>query len=209
MTATLAKLARELNSAAGPLARALPALLFLTDQQRVPDPLAVAARLDPGSALILRHYGAPGRAELAAALSPLCRARGVRFLVAGDAALAAKVGAGGVHFPEVMAAQAGLWRRRRPDWLVTVAAHGRQGLVAAARAGAQAALLAPVFATVSPRGDRPLGATRFAALVRGAAALPLPIYALGGVTAATAPRLRRSGAAGLAAIAGVLAELGF
>ncbi len=42
-----------------------------------------------------------------------------------------------------------------------------------------------------------MGAIRFAVLVRRAG---LPVYALGGINAETAPRLLGSGAAGLAAV---------
>ncbi len=67
----------------------------------------------------------------------------------------------------------------------------------ARRAGADAAFVSPVFASASPSAGRPLGALRFAELVRGAR---LPVYALGGIDAAAARRLARSGAAGLAAV---------
>ena len=133
-------------------------------------------------------------------LARLCRARGLVLLVAGDARLAAAVGAGGIHLREREIRRASDWRRRRPTWLITVAAHSRASLVAAHRAGADAALLAPVFATASHPGAPTLGPVRFAAL---ACASPLPVIALGGIDARTAPRLKASGAAGLAAISGL------
>jgi thiamine-phosphate pyrophosphorylase len=60
-----------------------------------------------------------------------------------------------------------------------------------------------VFASASPSAGRPLGALGFAALARGAG---LPVYALGGVNAATARLLARSGAAGLAAVEALAME---
>ena len=193
---TLAKLAFQLNlsSLRG---RGLPPLVLLSDPLRLPDPAPAARRLPRGSAVILRDYGARGRDERAARLARLCRARGLVLLVAGDGRLAARVGAQGVHFPEALAGRARAWRRRRPGWLITVAAHSRMALVRAARAGADAALLSPVFTTPSRPSARPLGALRFAALARLS---PLPVYALGGLDAALARRLKGSGAAGLAAI---------
>jgi thiamine-phosphate pyrophosphorylase len=104
--------------------------------------------------------------------------------------------------PEALATRATAWRRRRPDWLITAAAHGRAGLERAGRAGADAALLAPVFATLSHPRARALGVSRFAALVQ---ASPVPVYALGGVDGANATRLRGTGAVGIAAI-GALAR---
>ena len=85
---------------------------------------------------------------------------------------------------------------RGPRWL-TAAAHGRAGLVRAARAGARAALLSPVFPTASHPGAPTLGPVRFAGLVR---ASPLPVYALGGIDARRARRLAGTGACGLAGV---------
>ena len=68
--------------------------------------------------------------------------------------------------------------------------------------GADALIVAPVFATESHPGVRPLGVHRLAAL---SAAAPAPVYALGGITAANAARLGPSGAAGIAGIGGILA----
>ena len=193
---TLASLARELNSAA-PLG--LPALILLSDRRRLADPVAAAARLPRGAAVILRHYDAPDRAELAYRLARTCRARGVALLVAGDGALAAAVGAAGLHLPEAMIGACATWRQRRPTWLITAAAHSLPALRRARVAGADAALLSPVFATTSHPGARPIGALLFARLVRASG---MPVYALGGVNRATAPRLRGSGAVGIAAISG-------
>lgn len=190
---TLAKLARALNLRAR--ATALPALVLMTEEGRG-DALAAARALPPGSAVILRHYGAPERAELARALAALCRRRRLKLLVAADAGLALRVGAAGVHLPERLAARARVLRLKR-GWIVTVSAHSYPALWRAARAGADAALLAPVFETGSHLKARPLGPLRFAALVRRA---PLPVYALGGIGPGNAMRLKDSGAVGIAAI---------
>ena len=193
----LASLARELNSTA-PLG--LPALILLSDRRRLADPVAAARRLPRGAALILRHYDAPDRADLARRLAPICRARGIALLIAGDGTLAAAVGAAGLHLPEARIHAATAWRQRRPSWLITTAAHSLAAVRRADQAGADAALLSPVFATASHPDARPLGPLRFAALVR---ASRLPVYALGGVNRATAPRLKGSGAVGIAGIAGI------
>ncbi len=199
---TLAKLARHLNSAAPP---GLPPLILLSDPARFGDPRPAATRLPRGAALVLRHYGLPGRESLARDLVAICRPRGVFLLVAADGALAARVGAAGLHLPEGLAMTATTWRRRHPGWLVTAAAHSLPALHKAARAGAQAALLSPLFATASHPERRQLGVVRFAALAR---ATPVPVYALGGIAAGNVRRLRGSGAVGIAAIGGILAELG-
>jgi thiamine-phosphate pyrophosphorylase len=185
----------------------LPPLILMTDERRLADPLPVIAALPPGSAVIVRHYGDPGREALARRVVAAARPKGVRVLIAADAALAARIGADGLHLPEAMAARGpGSWRgRRRPGWLVTAAAHSPAALWRATCAGADAALLAPVFPTASHPGRAPLGSLRFALWCRQS---PLPVYALGGVTAATARRLQASGAAGFAGIGGFLAAPG-
>lgn len=188
--------ARRLNLAAK-VERGLPPLILMTDTVRLADPSAAARALPRGSAIILRHYDDPRRASVAHSLAALCRQRRLIFLVAGDPVLAAAVQADGLHLPAHLVGRLG-WRRRRPGWLVTAAAHSPAGLFAAAEAGADAAILAPVFA--SPSRQSPiLGPLRFAAL---AGASALPIYALGGVTARGARRLGRSGAVGVAGVGG-------
>jgi len=178
---------------------ALPAFFVMTDETRLPDPCPVIEVLPPGGAVIFRHYGAPDREDLAARVVAGARRRGVPVLIAADPWLAERVGADGLHLPAALAAREPRpgWTRRRPGWLVTAAAHSPAGLRRAWRAGADAALLAPVFATASHPEAAPIGALRFAAWCR---ASPLPVYALGGVTAATWRRLAGSGAAGFAGI---------
>jgi len=118
-------------------------------------------------------------------------------LAGADPGLASRIGADGVHLPERGVAKAAALRRARPGWIVTCAAHSAPAIVRARRAGADAAVVSPVFASASPSAGEPLGTLRFAELVRRAG---LPVYALGGVNARTARRLARSGAAGFAAV---------
>ena len=194
---TVANLAGRLNSR-HPAGRRLPPLILVTDAARLPNPLTAAARLPAGAAVILRDYDAPDRFELAMALAILCRARRLRFLVAADARLAARVGADGLHLPEGLIPRA---RRRWPrNWLITAAAHSPVALWRAWRVGADAALLSPVFATASHPGAGTVGALRFTAW---SVASPLPVYALGGISAGTARRLTDSRAVGLAGIGGM------
>jgi len=191
----LAELAKRLNSknAAG---LGLPPLILITDAARLPDPLGTAALLPVGSAVILRDYDLPARYTLAVELANLCRRRRLKLLIAGDAALAIRVGAAGLHLQEGRVAEARRWRHRR-HWLITAAAHSREALVCAAMAGANAALLSPVFTTRSHPERRPLGPERFNLL---AANTPLPVYALGGINVDSMIRLRGGRAAGIAAI---------
>ncbi|MCE2509547.1 MAG: thiamine phosphate synthase [Alphaproteobacteria bacterium] len=179
----------------------LPPLIHLTDAARFPDPEPAVFALPRGSLVILRHYDAANRHLLARRLATLCRARGLRLLIAGDGRLAAAVGADGLHLPEWLArGQISVgygWRRRRPDWLITAAAHSEAALHHAEAAGADAVLLAPLFPTKSHPGACPLGIVRFARLAHQA---HLPVYGLGGIDALAARRLRDSGAVGIAAV---------
>lgn len=191
----LARAARALNAAAG--CPPLPALILMTDQDRLPDPVAAAGTLPSGSAVILRHTDAKARTVLARRLIGVARERKLMLLIAGDARLAAAIGANGLHLPEARARESAHWRALRPEWLITAAAHSARALAIAERAGADAVLLAPVFPTASHPGRGSLGALKVRAMAQRAG---LPVYALGGVNAQTVARLKGSRLAGIAAI---------
>lgn len=192
----LARAAARLNARSAHAAR-LPSLILMTDDLRLADPLPVARALPRGSLIILRAHEAARRAALATALQRIAKERDLFLLVADDPALAARVGADGLHLPERRMREACHWRARFPRWIITCAVHNERALLTAAHARADAVLLSPVFATKSHEGAPALGAIRFRALVRAAM---IPVYALGGIDAKTALRLDGSGAAGIAAI---------
>lgn len=201
--ATLADVARRLKPPADGPSR-LPRLILMTDRVRLPDPERAVAALPAGSAVILRETDQTRRRALARWLSPLCRRRRIRLLIAADWRLALAVGACGLHLPDVAVRCSGRrWRAvRRPGSLITAAAHSAAAIRRAAAAGADAVLLAPVFPTASHPDARMLGVLRFA---RWAGSSPLPVYALGGIDAARARRLLPARPAGFAAI-GALAD---
>ena len=163
------------------------------------------APLEAGDALILRHYDLPRpeREALAKNLLGAARKRGARLLIGGDAGLARRLMADGVHYPEYALRPRGkriFYSRpsglRPSGWIITAAAHSEQALLRAAEAGADAALLSPVFPTSSHKGAKILGVIIFSRLLQGAR---LPVYALGGMTSARWSRIRHLGAAGWAA----------
>lgn len=186
----LAGLARRLNREAG--APPLPALFFLTDPERTPDPLAAVRRLPRGAAVIYRHFGAPSRTRVARRLAALCRSRGLFLLISADPELAQSAGAHGVHWPE-----ARLPERRETPGIVTVSAHSATALARARAFGADACVIGPVFPTRSTSGRPPLGVFRASQLARAAG---VPAIALGGINKKTAHRLAGRGFAGLAAV---------
>lgn len=196
MRAKLARAAAALNARAG-FADKLPPVALMMDDLRLADPLAAARALPRGSLVILRARDAETRVRLAEALQPIVRERDLIFLVAADPALAARVGADGLHLPEARANEAHRWRAHHAGWLITCAAHSLRAVLRAGRVRADAVLLSPVFATQSHEGKTPLGPLHFRILARAAT---LPVYALGGIDAETARHLAGARCAGLAAV---------
>jgi thiamine-phosphate pyrophosphorylase len=167
-------------------------LVMMTDDRKV-DWAAAARRLPPGSVIIVRARDAAGRRALAEQLAGL-----VRLLIADDAALASDIGADGLHLPEARMHEAAHWRARFPDWIITSSAHSLKALMGARPL--DAVFLSPVFATASHKNARPLTSVRAAFI---AALSPVPVYALGGVTARNAALLAPA-FSGIAAIGSFL-----
>lgn len=174
----------------------LPPLMFLTDPNRIRDPVAIAAALPPYSGVILRHFGLVDQIALAAPLAEICRAKSHTFLIANDPELARRVDADGVHWPERNLANARKWTGKFA--IQTSSAHSRRAIWRAYQAGMDAAFVSAIFPSNSPSAGAALGSARFRNLARQS---QLPLYALGGVNAKTA--LRIAGHGGFAAIKGV------
>lgn len=169
----------------------MPLVLFADDRDA--DWASAAQALPHGSLVVVRAKSAKKRDALAQSLFGLAP-----LLIADDPTLAEKIGAAGLHLPEVRMREALHWRCRHPGWIITSAAHGLGSLVHAQ--GLDAVFLSPVFATSSHADTCPLNPAR-AALI--AAQSPVPVYALGGVTARNAALLAPS-FAGIAAITALL-----
>lgn len=132
------------------------------------------------------------RAAFVAAAVDLCRHNGARVLVNADLELAEQ--ADGVH---LSSAQLMSLTRRPAFPLVAASCHDERELAQAARLGLDFVVLGPVRGTASHPGRPGMGWRSFAAL---AADYPLPIYALGGLTAADREAAWAAGAHGIAAI---------
>lgn len=181
-------------------------LLLITDRRMTDQPLAevVAAALAGGCRwLLVREKDLP-QAELAALLAEiieLARPYGAAVAVSGDAEVAARSGADGVHLPHgysVAAARAVVG----PDARIGVSAHSLDEAQRAAASGVDYITLSPVFLTASKPGYGP--ALGLAELERVAALLPIPTVALGGITAATAGACLQHGAAGVAVMGTIM-----
>ena len=165
----------------------------MTDDLRLPNPVPAVRALPPGSLVIVRARDPNRRASLAMQLRPVAWARGLILLIADDPQLACAIGANGLHLPEARAREAAHWRAKNPTWLITASAHSLRAVLRASHA--DAVLLSPVFATFSHKGVPPLSPARARAIARG---VPMPVFALGGVTAQNSVLL--AGFSGIAAI---------
>jgi thiamine-phosphate pyrophosphorylase len=114
----------------------------MTDETRTQDPIAAARNLPRGCAIIVRHRDSASRILLAMRLKTIAQSRDLLLLISQDPELAIKIGADGLHLPEARARDAAHWKALRPEWWVTAAAHSAAAVTSAARAGADAALLA-------------------------------------------------------------------
>ena len=176
---------------------ALPNLLFFTDPARVPDPEAVAERLQEGDGVVFRAFGAADAIDRGLRLRAIADQRGLILLAGADEALAEAIGADGVHLPERTRNLTPTLRAGRPGWLITVAAHDHDAVIAASALGADALVVSPIFRSSSPSAGAPLGVEGLRKMV---AATATPIYALGGIRAGTVEGLKNTGIVGLAAV---------
>ena len=121
---------------------------------------------------------------------------GARILVNGSGAIAAQVGADGVHLPasQLMAAA------RRPDceWC-GASCHDAAELGRARELGLDFVVLGPVRATPTHPGAELLGWRQFAQLVGD---YPLPVYAIGSMRASNLEQAWNCGAHGVAMMRG-------
>ncbi len=159
----------------------LPLLWVLSDARNDAALESTLAALPRGSGFVFRHYDLDpaARAKRFRALAPVARASGHLTLLSGEASLAREWGADGVYGNPARFAAA--------NGLVKVAtAHDGDELTAAARGGADAVFLSPVFPTRSHPEAQPLGIHGFRALAQQS---PIPVIALGGMTKARAAEL--------------------
>jgi len=184
----------------GPKCRLAP-LVFMTDPVRAPDPIRIVQKLPEGCAVIYRHFGKPEQAD---ALRETTRERQQQLLIGNDPELAEQVGADGIHFSrDPKLTEPIRWREKHPEWIITMAGL-KSGAYLAPLDALDALFISSVFQSQSPSAGTPIGID---ALKTRAAGLPVPLIALGGVTAGTAPQLINTGIAGLAAIEGLIMDV--
>ena len=175
--------------------RRVPVLWLFTDAVRLADPGAAVAALPRRlCGVVFRHDGMAGRNALARRLAQQCRRLAVPLVVAGDARLAASVGAG-VHLrggrPPVGPGMRASKNWRRPKTLLTSSAHSQVELRRALAAGADAVFLSPMLPTRSHPGAPALGVVRWVALAGRVSQRRRAVLALGGVSGKAVRRLPR------------------
>ena len=164
-----------------PARQTLPDLWLLSDERNDAALEAALRRLPRGSGFIYRHYHLADAERVARwfELRRIARSRGHLVVLADSALTAREWGADGIYgAPRPLYPASGL--------LTLATAHDLAEIGLANRAGADAVVLSPVFATRSHPDALTLGAARFRLL---AAHARMPVIALGGMTALTARRL--------------------
>jgi len=145
-------------------------------------PLEVAAAvLDGGCAVLQLRAKRASELEtrtLARAILALCAARGVPFVLNDHVALAAELGADGVHLGQgdMPVSQA---RARAPALAIGLSTHGLAQVAQAEQQGADLIGFGPVFATASK--DNPDPVVGVEGLARAVATARIPIVAIGGI----------------------------
>jgi len=164
----------------------------------ITDSLEVAARAarDGVDMIQIRAKELSARALAELVRGALANARQSKILVNTRTDVALACGAPGVHLPADSIAPETIRRIAPAGFLIGVSCHTINELRAAEREGADFAVYGPVFPSLT-KSLTPIGIDAFREAV---AVVQLPVYALGGVTAANAQACMDAGAAGIAGI---------
>lgn len=178
-------------------------LYVLTPESLSGRPLvqAVADALAGGARLVQYRAKAGARLADALALQSVCRDQGIPLIVNDDPALAARIGADGVHVGRDDTACTAARELLGPAAIIGVSCYDRLDLaLAAAKAGADYV----AFGSFFPSGTKPHAVRPPPGLLEQARRrIRLPIVAIGGITPDNGASLLAAGADLLAVIAGV------
>ncbi|WP_308639763.1 thiamine phosphate synthase [Paenibacillus silvisoli] len=139
--------------------------------------------------------------ELAYEMRQLCRRHGVPFVVNDDVELALAIDADGVHVGQEDEAAAEV-RRRIGSRLLGVSAYNRAEAEAAIRCGADYLGVGPLFATTTKEDAKSASGLHVLKELRDIG-IRIPIVGIGGITAANAGDVIRSGADGVSVITAI------
>ncbi len=183
---------------------------LITDRRQVPAGRSLlqqveAALIGGVRAVQLREkdLSAAELLPLARELRDLTRAHSARLLINDRIDVALAVDADGVHLGGHSLPTSTARRLLGPERLIGVSTHHLDEITAATEAGADFVTFGPIFATPSKAAyGPPLG---LEALRTACGNAPLPVFALGGISADKLPQLRAAGCRHCAAIGAVLA----
>ena len=174
----------------------------MSDPARVKNLPEAVAGLPDNCAIIYRHFGAEKKLLIAKLLREVTKDRQQQLLIGGgDVELALAVNADGVHFkrdanlkgPQKL-------RNGNADMIITIAGLKGEDYTAPLTC-LDGLFVSAVFPSQSPSAGTPMGVSGLKAACEN---LDVPVFALGGINASNAKKLIGSGAAGFAAINGLL-----
>lgn len=143
---------------------------------------------------LYRDKGNPDYTRFAAVFVDVCRAHGIKAMLHRDVALAAELGADGVHLTSAQSDAIG--RAKAAGLYTVISTHSVVEIDRASAEGADAVTYSPIFESPgkgAPKGLEDLNET--------AGKIDLPVIALGGiVTPAQVKAVKAAGAAGFASI---------
>ena len=166
----------------------------------------VAAAAEGGAVAVQyrhKHASRAKRLQQASALAGMLAARNILFIVNDDPALAAEVGADGVHIGEDDGSPAAARARIGADAIIGVSCYGDlDRAVAAVSAGADYV----AFGSFHASATKPAARRADLSLLPRARALRVPVVAVGGIDAANAGALFAAGADAVAVVSAVFAS---
>ena len=185
-------------------------LYAITDALLIPDDrltIVVEQAILGGARMIQyrdKSHDTARRLAQATVLNALCQRHAVPLIINDDVALAAQIGAAGVHVGKDDPSFATARARLGGNAIIGVSCYDRLDLaLETARAGADYVAFGAFF----PSPTKPTEIRASIALLRNArAALNLPIVAIGGITPDNAPLLLDAGADVLAVVSGIFGQ---
>lgn len=153
-------------------------------------------------AVQIRERDLPTRELLALAIDFQRAMPDASFLINDRVDVALAVGACGAHLRESSLPASVVRSLLRPGQLLGRSVHSVEGVTEAERQGADFVVLGPIYETPSKQEyGPPLG---LRVLQQAAGAVRIPVFAIGGITAARAREARRAGAFGVAVLSSIL-----
>ncbi len=183
-------------------------LYAITDRhQCAPTPLAevISELLDAGvTAIQLREKDLSGDEllDLAQPIAELCRSYEAKLFVNTDTHVACSVGAAGIHLPASIESVNYVRAQTDGNFYIGCSVHSCDAAEKREAEGADFVTYSPIYPTASKPGYGP--AVGIGGLTEITARVVLPVFALGGITAARATECLAAGAFGVAVMSGVM-----